>query len=265
MKLKKSPSASTHKPKTQPTKPGIRINLFLAQAGIASRRGADELIDAGAVRLNGDILSEPGIRISPESDHIEYKNDSGQWEALTSKEEPIIYALYKPRGYVTSMKAQGRDPIVSKLVPTRPRVFPIGRLDRESEGLLLLTNDGELTYKLSHPKTHIPKTYLVHCTHPKTMTENMLKSYLGRIAKGVRIDGKKTLPSDIRLVRYLRPQMVELEITLKEGRNRQIRRMLGTIHLEVVRLIRTGIGKLSLEELGLEHGKHRQVKRGDIV
>jgi pseudouridine synthase len=243
---------------------GIRINTFIAQAGTASRRGADELIAQGLVRLNGKVLKQPGVRIDPSQDLIEVKDIRGEWTSLSQPEEKIIYIMYKPRGYITSMRPQGRDPIVRKLVPAKPRVFPVGRLDKESEGLLLLTNDGEFAHSLSHPKTHVPKTYIVHCTTPRNYTENMVKSYLGRVAKGVRIEGRRTLPADIRFLRYLRPQMVEIEVTLREGRNRQIRKMLATIHLEVVRLIRTKIGKLSQEDLQLEHGEYRVVERRDL-
>ena len=198
-------------------KKGIRINLFLSQAGIASRRGADALIEKGSVRVNNEILKAPGAKVDPSVDTIEYKNEKGGWEQLSSREEKIIYALYKPRGFVTSLKPQGSSPIVRKLLPKTHRVFPVGRLDKESEGLLLLTNDGDLAYQLSHPSNHIEKSYVVHCTFPKKFTESMVRSYLGRVAKGVRIEGRKTLPAKITLTRYLRPQMIELEITLREG------------------------------------------------
>lgn len=252
---------------TKPGKPatGIRINLFLSQAGIASRRGADTLIEQGKVRINGEIMRTPGTKVDPSKDRIEHKIQDNEWEELSSKEDTIIYALYKPRGFVTSLRPQGSSPIVRKLLPKSPRVFPIGRLDKDSEGLLLLTNDGDLAYQLTHPKAHIEKSYTVQCTHPRRFTEDMVKSYLGRVAKGVRIEGRKTLPSYIKFIRYLRPQMIELEMTLREGRNRQIRKMLGSIDLEVVRLVRTRIGKLDLEDLNLDHGEYKVVQRRDIV
>jgi 23S rRNA pseudouridine2605 synthase len=248
----------------KPAPKGIRINLFLSQAGIASRRGSDSLIEQGKVRINGEVMRTPGTKVDPSKDRIEYKDET-EWKELSSKEDTIIYALYKPRGFVTSLKPQGSSPIVRKLLPKSPRVFPIGRLDKDSEGLLLLTNDGDLAYTLTHPKAHIEKSYVVHCTHPRRFTEDMIRSYLGRIAKGVRIEGRKTLPAHIKFIRYLRPQMVELEITLREGRNRQIRKMLGSIDLEVVRLIRTQIGKLTLDALKIDHGEYKVVRRGDIV
>lgn len=248
-----------------PQSGGIRINVFLSQAGIASRRGADELIKHKKVMLNGDILTEPGTRIDTRTDAVSYKNEEGEWESLTTAEETVIYVLYKPRGFVTSLRPQGRDPIVRKLIPAKPRVYPVGRLDKESEGLLILTNDGDLAFTLTHPSTHIPKTYTVHCHLPQTMTEDTLKSYLGRLAKGVKIDGKRTLPADIKFIKWLRPRMVELVMTLREGRNRQIRRMLGSLDIEVIRLIRTRIGKLELENLKLDHGQFKKVSYGEIL
>lgn len=242
----------------------MRINLFLSRAGIASRRGADSLIEEGKVKLNGKILKKPGAPVDPTKDTIEVMQGS-DWKKVTDDTEPILYALYKPRGYVTSMKKQGRDPIIKSLIPDSPRVFPVGRLDKESEGLLLLTNDGDFALKMTHPRKHIEKTYLVQCTIPNRFDENVLKSYLGRVAKGVRIDGRKTVRCEIELKRYLRKNLVELEITLREGRNRQIRRMLGTINLEVVRLIRTRIGNLTLDELHLPFGKWKEIDFRDVL
>lgn len=242
----------------------MRINLFLSRSGIASRRGADSLIEEGKVKLNGDILKKPGTPIDPSKDTIEVLQGS-TWQKVTDEHDPILFALYKPRGYVTSMKKQGKDPIIKSLLPDTPRVFPVGRLDKESEGLLLLTNDGDFAHELTHPSKHIEKTYLVQCTVPSRYDENTLKSYLGRVAKGVRLDGRKTSRSEIKVTRFLRKNMVELEITLKEGRNRQIRRMLGTINLEVIRLIRTRIGNLSLEELHLPFGKWREIDFRDVL
>ncbi len=243
----------------------LRINAFISRAGITSRRKADELIEKGHVKVNGTLLVKPGTQVNPRKDVIEVKMKNGTWKKVSEEEDTVIYALYKPRGYVTSMKVQGSSPIIRSLLPKKHRVFPVGRLDKESEGLLICTNDGDLAFKLTHPKTHIEKTYLVHCTFPKTYTENKLKSHLGRIAKGVRLDGRKTLPMDIELVRYLRPQMVELKITLREGRYRQIRRSLGKIHLEVQRLIRTRIGKLDEDILKLKHGEYIEVKVENIL
>ncbi|OGK31610.1 hypothetical protein A3B02_01085 [Candidatus Roizmanbacteria bacterium RIFCSPLOWO2_01_FULL_42_14] len=233
----------------------MRINQFLSQAGIASRRGADELIKKGSVRLNGKILLTLGTSINTLNDVVEIKLDNGMWEGVSISSDKITYALYKPRGYVTSTRKQGRAPIITSLLPREPRVFPIGRLDKESEGLILCTNDGEFAVSLTHPRSHVPKKYRVHCTIPRNYTENILKSKLGRIAKGVKLDNKRTLSSNITLVRYLRPGMIELEITLREGRNRQIRRMLGKIDLEVIRLIRTDIGNVSISDLQLSEGK----------
>ncbi len=242
----------------------VRINLFLSRSGIASRRQADLLIQEGKVRVNNIIRTEPGFKIDPKSDKVEYQHSNTSWHSVEQVGEILTIALYKPKGYVTSMAKQGKDPIVAELLPKSPRVYPVGRLDKDSEGLLICTNDGDFTAALTHPRSHIEKEYLVHVIIPKNFTENNLKGKLGRLAKGIRIDGRKTLPCTVEFLRFLRPQMVEIRIVLKEGRNRQIRRMLGSIDCEVFKLIRTRIGDLSLESLQLNHGEYKEIQQKDI-
>lgn len=242
----------------------VRINQFLSRSGVASRRQADTLIEKGKVRVNDTVRTEPGFKINPQTDRVEYQHSNTSWHTVEQTGETLILALYKPRGYVTSLAKQGKDPIIAELLPKSPRVYPIGRLDKDSEGLILCTNDGALAADLTHPSSHIEKDYTVHVTIPKTMTEDALKGKLGRLAKGMRMDERKTLPATMTFIKYLRPQMVEIHITLKEGRNRQIRRMLGSIDCEVYRLIRTRIGKLSLDALNLPHGEYKEVGYSDI-
>lgn len=242
----------------------MRLNQYIALAGITSRRGADALIGKGSVKVNNKVVSVLGTQIHPSKDSVAvFHNDS--WHTIEPEKDVVIYAVYKPRGYVTSLRKQSSSPVVAKLVPQQPRVFPVGRLDKDSEGLLLMTNDGYFAHKLTHPRTHITKTYRVHCHVPRRYDENRLKSQLGRIAKGVRIDGKRTMPASIELKGFLRPSYADIEIVLREGRNRQIRRMLGRIHLTVDRLIRTKIGNLSLDELNLEQGKYVRVEKREIL
>lgn len=243
----------------------VRINQFLSRSGVASRRQADLLIEQGKVRVNGAVKKEPGFKIDPKADKVEYQHSNTSWHSVEQVGEILTLALYKPKGYVTSMVKQGKDPIISELLPKSPRVYPVGRLDKDSEGLIICTNDGDFTASLTHPRSHIEKEYTVHVIIPKTFTENNLKGKLGRLAKGVRIDGRKTLPCTVEFLRFLRPQMVELSITLKEGRNRQIRRMLGAIDCEVFKLIRTRIGDLSLASLNLDHGEYKEVSQRDII
>jgi 23S rRNA pseudouridine2605 synthase len=244
---------------------GIRINQFLSRSGVASRRQADTLIVEGKVRVNGVVKKEPGFKINPQTDKVEYQHTNTAWHSVEQVGEMLTIALYKPKGYVTSMARQGKDPIISELLPKSPRVYPVGRLDKDSEGLILCTNDGDFAAALTHPRTHIEKEYIVHVIIPKNFTENNLKGKLGRLAKGVRIDGRKTLPCTVEFLRFLRPQMVEIRIVLQEGRNRQIRRMLGSIDCEVFKLIRTRIGELSLESLNLKHGEYKEVSHNNVL
>lgn len=243
----------------------VRINQFLSRSGVASRRQADTLIEEGKVRVNSVVRTEPGFKIDPRTDTVEYQHSNTAWHAVEQVGETLTIALYKPKGYVTSMVKQGKDPIIAELLPKSPRLYPVGRLDKDSEGLILCTNDGDFTAQLTHPRSHIEKEYTTHVIIPKNFTENNLKGKLGRLAKGVRIDGRKTLPCTVEFLRFLRPQMVEIRIVLKEGRNRQIRRMLGSIDCEVFKLIRTRIGNLSLASLMLKHGEYKEVSHDSVL
>lgn len=260
--MKKSPQSK----KAEQTHPHlVRINQFLSRSGVASRRQADTLIEEGKVRVNSVVRTEPGFKIDPRTDTVEYQHSNTAWHAVEQVGETLTIALYKPKGYVTSMVKQGKDPIIAELLPKSPRLYPVGRLDKDSEGLILCTNDGDFTAQLTHPRSHIEKEYTTHVIIPKNFTENNLKGKLGRLAKGVRIDGRKTLPCTVEFLRFLRPQMVEIRIVLKEGRNRQIRRMLGSIDCEVFKLIRTRIGNLSLASLMLKHGEYKEVSHDSVL
>jgi 23S rRNA pseudouridine2605 synthase len=234
----------------------IRLNHFLSQSGISSRRGADSLIEKGNVKIDGKVVKTLGLKVDPEIQTVEIlkeRNNTYAWKRIEAQQEKITIALYKPKGFVTSMKKQGSAPIISSLVPTHKRLFPIGRLDKDSEGLIILTNDGDLSQKLMHPTHHIPKIYRVTCITPKDYNENILKSKLGRLSKGATIKNRQTQAAEIKLLEFsdIRHR-AELLITLHKNRNRQIRRMLGTIDLEVIILTRIAIGGLTLEKLQLK-------------
>lgn len=247
----------------------IRLNHFLSQAGVTSRRNADALIEKGKIRIDGKVVKKLGVKIDPDVTVVEMlieKNNSYSWKKVATTDEKITIVLYKPKGFVTSMRKQGSAPIISSLVPTHKRLFPVGRLDKDSEGLIILTNDGDLSQRLMHPTKHIPKTYRVTAIVPKDYTENTLKSKLGRIAKGITIKGKRTLPMDIKLVNFSEVRhRVELLITLYEGRNRQIRRSLGMLDLEVIILTRISIGTLTLDELQIKPKQTRLLTEDDIA
>ena len=242
----------------------MRLNHFISQAGIASRRSADILIEQKKIKVNGKITSKLGTKIDPLTDIVEIQAHQGNvysWKKITQTKEKISLALYKPTGFVTSLKKQGSAPLIKNLVPRNKRLFPVGRLDKDSEGLIIMTNDGSLSQELMHPKKHISRTYEVTTVTPKDFTENILKSKLGRLAKGVRIKGHQTLSCVIELVRFeeIRHRAI-IRITLHEGKNRQIRRMLGSINLQVLMLVRISIGGLTLDDLKLEPGKYLQLR-----
>lgn len=251
----------------------MRLNHYISQSGIASRRGADQLIEEKQVKVNGKI-AKLGWQVDPSVDLVAVHDaKTKQWITLKQEGEKAMYVLYKPKGVVTTMKQQiqtgqskqKNELIIADLVPQSPRVFPVGRLDKESEGLIIMTNDGDFSAEITHPTSHIEKEYIVHCTIPRHMTENMLKADIGRIAKGIKIQGRRTQKSEIKLLRYLRPGLVELLVTIKEGRNRQIRRMLGSKNLEVVRLIRTRTGALSQDDLQLKYGEWKKITKKDVL
>lgn len=206
-----------------------------------------------------------GMKVDPKVNKVEVRNaKTGEWTEVNEVEEKVIYAFYKPRGYTTTLKGQRGEKTIAEFLPKNLRLFPVGRLDKDSEGLLLLTNDGELALELTHPRTHVEKTYTVWCRMPKEYTANAVESQLGRIRGGIKLEGKMTMPMHIKVMAVKRGA-VDLEVTLAEGRNRQIRRVLGKINLEVTRLIRTRIGTLSLKRISLQPGETVQITKDQIL
>ena len=213
----------------------IRIQKLLSDAGYCSRRKAEALIRAGRVQRNGRPVSL-GDKASPK----DILTVDGEKVAIPRKKTFRYLMLYKPRGYVTTVSDdQDRRCVMDLLDGVEERVYPVGRLDRNSEGLLLLTNDGNFANGIMHPSRHVTKTYRVTVRPPVT------EQQLVQLADGIVLDGRKTLPANV-LVLTNEPTRVVLQITIKEGRNRQIRRMCETVGLEVARLRRTAVGPLKL-------------------
>lgn len=210
----------------------MRLQKYLSEAGVCSRRKGEEYIKAGLVRVNSRIVTELGTKVDPEKDCVEF---DGKIIALTS--EPIYIALNKPKGYVTSCSHPG-EKIVLDLVDIPQRIYPIGRLDKDSTGLLILTNDGTLHHRLSHPSFDHEKEYDVTVSRP--ITDGSLRN----IAKGLPMMGTKTRPTEIQRISSRR-----FRIVLKEGRNRQIRRMVRKVGNHVIRLKRIRISKIKLGSL----------------
>lgn len=214
---------------------GIRIQKILADAGYCSRRKAEALIEQGRVKRNGRPV-KLGDKALPK----DLITVDGERIAVPRKKNLRYIMLHKPRGYVTTVSDELDRRCVMDLLDDVPeRVYPIGRLDRNSEGLLLLTNDGNFANGIMHPSRHVTKTYRV------TVRPSITEEQLVQLADGVVLDGKKTLPATV-VVMTNEPGRVVLQMTIKEGRNRQIRRMCEAVGLEVARLRRTSIGPLKL-------------------
>ena len=229
----------------------IRLQKFLAECGVASRRKSEELIAQGVVRVNNRV-AKIGDSVDPKHDQITVR---GKRVARTNNLYYIL--LNKPRGYVTTMDDDlGRKCVTELVADIKERVYPVGRLDRVSEGALLMTNDGEFANAMMHPSRHVPKTYKV------TVRPEPSKQMIEHLASGVEIDGRMTAPAEVRIIEKLEDRTV-LEIVLYEGRNRQIRRMCEAIGLEVARLKRTAVGSVRLGTLPA--GKYRDLTEREIA
>lgn len=228
----------------------IRLQKYLSMCAVASRRKAEELIAQGKVKVNGRV-AEIGDKVSPKHDTVTV---SGRKIVANKKHYYIM--LHKPRGFITTMDDEmGRKCVAELVKDVGARVYPVGRLDKDSEGLLLMTNDGEFANHMTHPSKHIPKTYRV--TVRPDVTEDMLTAF----ATGMEIDGRITAPADAHVIEK-QDNRVVMEIVLYEGRNRQIRKMCEALGLEVARLKRTSMGSLKLGML--PPGKWRELKEDEV-
>lgn len=224
---------------------GVRLQKVLAQAGLGSRRVCEDLIEARRVRVNGEV-AVPGRRVDPEADVVEV--DGAQ---IGVRAGLVHYLLNKPAGVITTASDPQGRPTVVDLLPAEPRVFPVGRLDADSEGLLLLTNDGDLTHRLTHPSFGVDKEYLVE------VEGEPHRGALSRLREGVELDDGRTAPAKVALLdsRLLR-------ITIHEGRNRQVRRMCEAVGFPVRRLVRTRIGPLT--DRTLKPGAWRPLHQDEV-
>ena len=212
----------------------VRLQKFLAESGVASRRKSEELIEQGKVKVNGR-LAMIGDKVDPKKDTITV---SGKKIVKTKTFTYVV--LHKPRGFITTMNDEMDRKCVAELIKDVPgRVYPVGRLDRDSEGMLLFTNDGAFANAMTHPTKHVPKTYRV------TVRPSISEDQITALTQGVIIDDRKTAPAEVRVVTKEEGRVV-LEIILYEGRNRQIRKMCEEVGLEVARLKRTAIGSIKL-------------------
>ncbi len=234
----------------------VRLQKLLADRGVASRRKAEELIAEGAVRVNGHP-ARVGDKADDRRDVITVHG-----KRVAAAEEPTYLMLNKPRGYVTTMNDEkGRRCVADLIRDVGVRVYPVGRLDRESEGLLLLTNDGDFSNAMMHPAAHVPKRYRV--TLRATVDEEQIR----QLEEGILLDERRTLPAEVFVLSNEQataeqPPRTVLEITIYEGRNRQIRRMCEALGLEVVRLKRVAFGGIKLGMLPV--GKWRKLDPREV-
>lgn len=228
----------------------IRLQKHLSECGIASRRKAEELIEHGKVKINGHIASL-GAKVDPKRDKVTVRG-----KAVVPVNEKTYIMLNKPRGYITTMRDElGRKNVSELTADAGARLFPVGRLDRDSEGLLIMTNDGDFANKLTHPSSHVNKTYRV------TVRGNADEEQILKMKEGILLDGKKTLPCDC-FVAERKADRTVLIFIIHEGRNRQIRRMCEAVGLEVMRLKRTEIAGVKLGML--PQGKWRPLNEREM-
>lgn len=231
----------------------IRLQKYLASAGIASRRKCEELILEGKIEVNGKIITELGTKIDPKKDEVKYNG-----KIVKSEEEKVYILLNKPIGYVTTAKEQfGRD-MVLDLVKVNKRIVPVGRLDMYTSGALILTNDGEFVNKLTHPSHEIDKTYNV------TVKGIVTKEEIENLKKGVLIDGDYiTKPAKVKILKIDEEKKISrIQITIHEGKNRQVRKMCEAIGKKVLALHRCKIGNIDVKSLKL--GEWRYLSKKEV-
>jgi pseudouridine synthase len=233
-----------------------RLQKVMAQAGVASRRACEELIRQGRVQVNGQVVTQLGTKVDPNRDQI-----SVDGEPISGPVEKVYLILNKPPGYISTTDDPWGRPTVLDLIPHQGRLYPVGRLDAESEGLLLLTNDGELTHRLTHPRYEHEKEYLALMKgHPKD-------AVLSQLRRGVDLEEGRTAPAKMSRVsrkegRETPPGTTWLRIVVHEGRKRQIRRICAAVGHPVQRLIRVRMGPIELGDLSV--GRHRPLSAKEI-
>jgi 23S rRNA pseudouridine2605 synthase len=223
----------------------VRLAKYLAHAGVASRRAAEELIAAGKVKVGGEVVTDPARDVD-EASRVEVRDEA------VVPEPREVWAVNKPAGVISTAREPGKRRAVTQLVDSERRLYPVGRLDADSTGLIVLTNDGELANRLTHPRYGVPKTYRVRLARPPADRD------LDRLRNGVPLEDGMTAPAEVE-----RRGERELEITIREGRKRQVRRMVEAAGNEVEALTRIRIGSLGLGEL--RRGDARRLGEGEVA
>ena len=219
----------------------VRLQKFLANSGVASRRKCEELILEGKVSVNGKVVNELGTKINPSVDKVEFCG-----ELIHSSEKKVYILLNKPIGYVTTAKDQFDRDSVLDLVKVKERIVPVGRLDMYTSGALILTNDGDFVYKVTHPKHEITKTYTV------TLRGIIEDDAVEKLRNGIEIEDYITRPAKVRILKTdMEKNISRLEITIHEGKNRQVRKMCEAVGSKVIALHRSKIGDIGVKDLKL--------------
>ena len=231
----------------------IRLQKYLAECGIASRRKAEEYIQEGKVQVNGKVVTELGVKINPEKDIVYFNN-----KKVAKQNENIYILLNKPIGYVTTTKDQfNRETVLDLIKGINKRIVPVGRLDMYTSGALILTNDGDFTYKVTHPSHEITKTYVATLRGIVTYEE------MEKLKSGVEIEDYLTRPAKVKILKTdTEKNISRIEITIHEGKNRQVRKMCEAIGKNVMALHRSKIGNIGVKDLKI--GEWRYLSSTEI-
>lgn len=229
-----------------------RLQKYLANSGVASRRKCEDLILQGKIEVNGKVVTELGTKVNPERDIVKFDG-----KEVKQVEKMVYILLNKPIGYVTTADDQfGRETVLD-LVKVKERIVPVGRLDMYTSGALILTNDGDFVYKVTHPKHEIEKTYTV------TVKGIVQNSEVEQLRKGVKIDDYITKPAKVKILKTdIEKDISRLEITIHEGKNRQVRKMCEAVNRKVLALHRSKIGGIGVKDIEL--GKWRYLRENEI-
>lgn len=230
----------------------IRLQKYLADCGVASRRKCEEYIIQGKVQVNGKTVTELGLKVNPKKDKVKFEN-----KEIKMSNKHVYILLNKPIGYVTTVNDQFNRDTVLNLVKVKERIVPVGRLDMYTSGALILTNDGDFVYKVTHPKHEIEKTYTV------TVKGIIQNKEVEQLRKGVTIDDYITKPAKVKILKTdIEKNISRLEITIHEGKNRQVRKMCEAVGKSVLALHRSKIGNIGVKDIEL--GKWRYLNNKEI-
>ncbi len=224
----------------------MRLNKFIATAGICSRRAADELIRQGKIKINGEKVTELATEVDESFDKVEYE---GEIISLVTKKYYIV--LNKPEGYITSAKDQfDRDSVMDLVSDINTRIYPVGRLDYNTSGLLIMTNDGDFANIVTHPKNNVYKTYIAR------INGTLKESELNKLRRGVKLNDGLTAPAKVEVLTLFNNKESEIQISIHEGKNRQVRRMFEAIGFRVLKLKRIAVGSVILGNLPEGRWRH---------